>query len=121
MSHRRAWPLLAVALLVGCGPSGADKSNMREKVRLDSLLAQILKDNEGYSCVLLEMNVTEHRKKHGKRIKTVDAWWAGVDEETREALIDAHRSEMDAHDIALLNASKKCPAELRKALQTEID
>jgi hypothetical protein len=121
MNVRRLVPLVAVAagfgsLLIACGPSASDRTNMAEKMSLETQRAAIWTANVP-NCAKLGVESTAFNKTNHDKIVGIDAWWGKLGKRAKDKLIEENRSVWDGQSNALVQTMMTCPTEIKASLK----
>ncbi|MDB4945927.1 MAG: hypothetical protein JWP97_5461 [Labilithrix sp.] len=123
MDRMKAWSpvpsaitLVLLSGLAACGPNDGDRTNMTEKMDLESKRADIWKANLK-SCPKLGAETAAFTAANKERIEKVDKWWGGLGTSAKKQLIAEHQAAWDAQSKVLVSAAMACPSEVKVSVK----
>ena len=115
MNVRRLLPLAALFLLA-CGPSATDRTNMGEKMTLETQRAAIWTSNVPNCAKLGAESAAFNKANHDKQVR-LDAWWGKLGKRAKDKLIEENRAVWDAQSNSLVQTMMTCPTEIKASLK----
>jgi hypothetical protein len=115
MNVRHLLPLTAL-FLFACGPSATDRTNMAEKMTLETQRAQIWTSNVPNCAKLGTESAAFNKANHDKNVR-LDAWWGKLGKRAKDKLIEENRAAWDAQSNSLVQTMMTCPNEIKASLK----
>lgn len=104
MTNRLALSLLIATLtLTACGPSAEDETKMAEKMKLETVRAEIMLATT--DCEALEVELKAFKSANTDELASLDTWWVALGDGAKDKLIEANRAEWDKQSGAMIKAS----------------
>ncbi len=107
---------LVFTMLVGCGVTDKDRSDMNEKMALETARAKLW-TTAVPDCKKLAADSTAFNTQNKEALTRLATWWDALSPSKRKELLDAHAAEDAATIRAMMLASKPCPDELKAAMK----
>ena len=107
--------LFAAFLLPACGPSASDRTNMAEKMDLETQRAKIWTSNVP-NCAKLGAESTAFNKANHDKSERLDAWWGKVGKSAKKKLIEENRAAWDGQSLALVQTMMTCTNEIKASM-----
>ena len=115
MNTRLRLVVLGAFVLAACGPSASDRTNMAEKMELETARAKIWTSNVP-NCAKLGAESTAFNKANHDKSERLDAWWGKVGKSAKNKLIEENRAAWDGQSNALVQTMMTCPAEIKASM-----
>jgi hypothetical protein len=107
---------LVFTMLVGCGVTDKDRSNMNEKMALETARAKIW-TTAVPDCKKLAADSTAFNTQNKEALTRLGTWWDALSPTSRKELLDAHAVEDSATIRAMMLATKPCPEEVKASIK----
>ena len=109
---------IALLLLAACGPSEADRTNMKDKMDLETQRAAIW-SADIKSCSKLATDSKAFNQTNHDRHVRLAKWWDGVNKGAKGKLIAENQAVWDGQSNALVQTLMTCPNEIKASMKGE--